>query len=217
MAATPTSRGFRVRLPRAAARAREAYPPLDVSRLACRVLLLLLTAAVGPAAAGTLQSVTPLGASAGITVRVTGTGLDPVAANNEVMLRLAGGGETRVEPNSVSTLDAAGDVRRLSFVVPAGLATGTATLSVFNRTTGATSTTRALEVIGITLSSATLTRGKSTSLRITGSPNAQLVAGRTLVTLGPGVTVTSTTVESLTSPTGRRARRAAPAWRASSR
>jgi hypothetical protein len=117
----------------------------------------------------------------------------------------------------VSTLDAAGDVRRLSFVVPAGLATGTATLSVFNRTTGATSTTRALEVIGITLSSATLTRGKSTSLRITGSPNAQLVAGRTLVTLGPGVTVTSTTVESLTSPTGRRARRAAPAWRASSR
>ena len=198
MAPTDPFRGLRISLARAPARPGRVHSSGPCLSLGLCVVLTLV-AAVVPSTAGSLLSITPLGASAGVSVKVTGTGLDPVAANNEVILRLADGSQARVEPNSVSTLDAAGDLRRLAFVLPAGLAIGPATLSVFNRTTAATSTTKPLQVIGITVSTTSLARGKSASLRITGSPGAQFVAGRTLVSLGAGVTVTSTSVESLTS------------------
>ncbi len=187
---------------RAVARRGIVHPaPGPRHTLIVRVAQLLALLALVPAAtgAGTLSAVTPLGASAGVTVRVTGTGLDPVPANNQIVLRPATGPEVRLDAVSVATLDVARDLRRVAFVMPVGLATGPAAVSVHNRTTGVTSNERPLEVIAIAVSPQVLVRGESATVRIAGSPTAQFTAGRTMVSAGTGVTVTSTTVESTTS------------------
>jgi PKD repeat protein len=164
------------------------------------LLILLLAAAPASSAAGELQAVTPLGASAGVTVKLAVTGVDPVVANNDIILRPVGGEESRVQPSSISVLDSPRDLWWVSFVVPPGLAIGPASVSVLNRTTGVTSTTRTLQIIAIGLSPSAIARGQvGVPLRIIGSPNAQFTAGRTVVRVDAGVTVTSVTVESLTS------------------
>ena len=149
------------------------------------------------AAAGTLASVTPLGASPGIVVRVTGTGFAAEAASNEVLLRSGAGSEARVTPTEVTTLDAAKGLRRLAFTMPGSLPAGAASIAVTNLATGEVSAGRNIEVITIALSLSSAERGASDlQIRVSGSPNCQFVAGRTMVTFGPGVTINGLSVES---------------------
>ena len=75
-------------------------------------------------AAVAFSAVAPLGASAGINVQITGTGFDPVAANNTVTLTPQGGAAVNLVAESIAVLDAAKGLRRIGITVPAGLPVG---------------------------------------------------------------------------------------------
>ncbi len=152
-------------------------------------------------AAVALSAVAPLGASAGINVQITGTGFDPVAANNTVTLTPQGGAAVNLVAESITVLDATKGLRRIGITVPAGLQVGNAAILVRNRTTNESAGGKTLQIVQITLpQTSTAIRGASSiPVRIDGSSNVLFVAGRTTPTFGAGVTVTSTQVLSATS------------------
>ena len=80
-------------------------------------------------AAVALSAVAPLGASAGINVQITGTGFDPVAANNTVTLTPQGGAAVNLVAESITVLDATKGLRRIGITVPAGLPVGNAAVT----------------------------------------------------------------------------------------
>jgi len=83
-------------------------------------------------AAVALSAVAPLGASAGVNVQITGTGFDPVAANNTVTLTPQNGVAVNLVAESITVLDAAKGLRRIGITVPAGLPVGNAAILVRN-------------------------------------------------------------------------------------
>ncbi len=151
--------------------------------------------------AGSLSSVAPAGASAGVAIAITGTGFDPTAANNTVIFTPAEGTAVTAPGASIVTLDATSGLRRLSLNVPAGLPAGTTALRVVNKTTGEASAGQALEMLTLALPGVSSGAPAATNLavRVTGSPNVRFVAGSTRPAFGAGVTVNSTVVESSTS------------------
>src|SRR6476646_8561014 len=62
-------------------------------------------------AAVSLTAVTPYGASAGITVQITGTGFDPAASQNSVTFTPSSGAATTVVADAIATLDATKGLR----------------------------------------------------------------------------------------------------------
>ena len=170
----------------------------------CLLVILAVLAARFEAplmAAVSLTAVAPLGASAGVVVQITGTGFDPVASNNRVTLTAPGGASASVVGETIAVLDAAKGIRRLGVTVPAGLPIGTAAIVVTNTTTNEAAGGRTLQIIDITLpQTASGPRGvPQLAVRVAGSPNVQFVSGRTTVSFGSGITVTSVQVESGTS------------------
>jgi hypothetical protein len=152
-----------------------------------------------PLRAGTLASVTPLGASVGIAISITGTGFNTTAASNEVTFTHTSGATATATGTVIQTVNATLGLRRLRVTVPAGLPSGTAALRVRNLATGEISAGQNLEIVTFSLSTGAGARGAtSLAIRITGSPNSQFVTG-TRATFGSGITVHSTTVESPTS------------------
>jgi hypothetical protein len=151
---------------------------------------LSLAVAVEVARAGTLSTVSPMGASSSVTIAITGTGFNPTASSNDVTFTPVSGAPVTVTATAVTTLSAATGLRRLTVAVPNGLPIGTAALSVLNKQTGEVSRGRSLEVIAISLPD------KTSALVGT---NTAFVAGATRATFGGGITVNSTTVQSPTS------------------
>ena len=164
--------------------------------------LVVVGAALGlqSARAGSLASVAPAGASVGVTISITGTGFDPTAAANTVTFTPAAGAPVSAVGTAIATVDAASGARRLSVVVPAGLPVGPTAVRVVNTKSGEASEGRSVEVVTLALPQTASGAPGTTGLavRITGSPNAQFAAG-SRVTVGAGITVTSTVVESPTS------------------
>ena len=152
-------------------------------------------------AAVSLTAVTPYGASAGVTVQITGTGFDPTASQNSVTFTPSSGAATTVVADAIATLDATKGLRRLSVKVPSGLAIGTAAVRVVNTTTGESAAGASIQIVALSLPDVTSgARGaQNLTVRVNGTSNMQFVAGRTTVTFGAGVTVTSTQVTSSTS------------------
>ncbi len=190
---------------RRAMRNNTSYTPRFRSRRArlCVGLLLLgvLTVLHAPLrAAIALNAVAPLGASAGVTVQITGSGFAPVAASNQVVLTPASGPAVTVNGSSIVVLDAAKDLRRLSIALPPGLPTGIASVQVRNTVSGELAGGRSLQVIdvGVTPPVSALRGSTGVPVRLLGSPNTAFVAGRTTVIVGSGVTVTATQVVSPT-------------------
>ncbi|HEY2435414.1 MAG TPA: Ig-like domain-containing protein, partial [Vicinamibacterales bacterium] len=149
-------------------------------------------------AAMSLTAIAPLGASAGVSVQITGTGFDPSAANNQVTLTPASGPAVQVTAASITTLDASKNLRRIGITIPAGLAVGPAAVRVTNLVTHESVTGGKLDVVAISLpATASAVRGATqVPVRIDGSPNAAFVAGRTTVSIGAGVTVQAVQVTS---------------------
>jgi len=164
------------------------------------LLLASLSLAVGveDAEAGTLSTVSPMGASPSVAVSVTGTGFNTTASSNEVTFTPASGPSVTSVASAIATLSAATGLRRLTVTVPAGLPVGAAALSVRNKATGEISTGKSLDIIAISLPDITSASpgASNVNVRIAGSPNAAFVAGGTRATFGAGVTVNATTVES---------------------
>ncbi len=152
-------------------------------------------------AAVSLTAVTPYGVSAGVTVQITGMGFDPTASRNSVMFTPASGAATTVVADAIATLDATKGLRRLSVKVPSGLAIGTAAVRVVNTTTGESAAGASIQIVALSLPDVTSgVRGaQNLTVQVNGTSNMQFVAGRTTVTFGAGVTVTSTQVTSSTS------------------
>jgi len=152
-------------------------------------------------AAVSLTAVTPYGASVGVTVQITGTGFDPTASHNSVTFTPASGSAVTVVADAVATLDSTKGLRRLSVKVPSGLAVGNATVRVVNTTTGESAAGASIQIVAIALPDVSSgARGvQGLDVRVNGTSNMQFVQGRTTVTFGPGVTVTSTQVTSPTS------------------
>jgi hypothetical protein len=163
--------------------------------------VLSLAIAIEAAQAGTLSSVSPMGASSSVTIAITGTGFNLTASSNDVTFTPVSGAPVTATATAVTTLSAATGLRRLTVVVPNGLPIGTAALSVLNKQTGEVSTGKSLEVIAIDLPDTVSAHLGATNLNVlvTGSPNTAFVAGATRATFGAGITVNSTTVQSATS------------------
>jgi hypothetical protein len=161
---------------------------------------LCLTVTGEVARAGTLSTVSPMGASSSVTISITGTGFNVSASSNDVTFTPLSGAPITVTATAVTTLSAATGVRRLTVVVPNGLPTGTAALKVLNKQTGEVSQGKSLEVIAISLPETTSAPpgANNVNVRITGSPNTVFVAGATRASFGAGITVNSTTVQSAT-------------------
>ena len=150
--------------------------------------------------AGSLAAVSPLGASVGISVGITGTGFDPAPANNRVTF-LSPLGAVSATAATVGAPDAAG-LRRLTLIVPPGVGVGTTALSVTNTVTGEVSQGKSIEIIAISLPGTAVAAPGATGVqvRIEGSANTKFVAGTTRAAFsGTGITVSSTNVESATS------------------
>jgi hypothetical protein len=159
--------------------------------------LALLALGAPIASAGTLVAVTPAGASVGVTIAVTGSGFDAVAANNRVVFTPAGGDPpVTAVGTTISAADSAGQ-RRLTVVVPAGVPAGPAALRVVNTISGETSDGRSLDVITLTLPEVAAGAPGTTGLpvHIAGSALASFVVG-TRAALGAGITVTGTRIDS---------------------
>jgi RHS repeat-associated protein len=170
---------------------------VSLSLVVCALLL-----AARPADAGTLTNLSPTGASAGISVKVNGTGFDTTAGNHQILLTPPAGSPVTVTPTAGAVVDAAKGVRSLTFKVPAGLMAGAVAIRVTNTVTGEVSEGQSLQIVDLSLPAVvSAPRGAAAVVvRITGTPNAQFVAGPTTrVTMGAGVTVTSTIVDSPTS------------------
>ena len=150
--------------------------------------------------AGTLSTVSPSGATPGITLTILGTGFHTTAANNLVTFTPAAGAALSAAAKTVTTVDASSGLRRITVAVPDGLPVGPTALSVTNTATGEISPGAAFEVLGLTVSGATAGPPGSSGLQVTiqGSPNAAFVAGSTKVTVGVGVTLTALTIDSPT-------------------
>ena len=184
--------------------ARSAYAhrlgPLAGAALA--VLAAMLGGSGHAAFFGALTAVSPSGASPAVTINITGTGFDPVAANNEVTFLPAAGPAVTARGTTIALLSAATGSRRLGVVVPAGLAAGRAALRVTNLTTNEVSEGVSIDIIGLRLPDvSSAARGAATiPVRIEGI-NTGFVAGTTRAAFGAGITVHSTTVHSATSLT----------------
>ena len=152
-------------------------------------------------AAVSLTAVTPYGASAGVTVQVTGTGFDPTPLQNSITFTPAAGPAITAVADAIATLDATKGLRRLSVKVPAGLAIGTAAVRVVNTTTGESAAGATIQIVALSLPDVNSgTRGaQNLNVRVNGTANMPFVAGRTTVTFGAGITVTSVQVTSATS------------------
>src|SRR5579864_2449135 len=160
--------------------------------------LILVCVALQSTHAGTLASVSPGNASAGITLTIIGTGFDTTAAANNTVTFTPATGAAVTTP-AASVLAITSTQQRLTVKVPAGLPTGTTALLVTNRTTGEQSAGRSIAVITAALDVGTAAPGSTVTVTITGSPNTQLTTGATRVTFsGTGLTVNSTTVPALT-------------------
>ena len=152
-------------------------------------------------AAVSVTALTPYGASAGVTVQIIGTGFDAIAAKNSITFTPASGPAVTLAASAIATLDATKGLRRLSVKMPAGLAIGTAAVRVVNTTTGESAAGGTIQVVALSLPNVNSgTRGaQNLDVEVNGTPNMQFVAGRTTVTFGAGVTVTSVQVTSPTS------------------
>src|SRR5262245_39759103 len=113
-------------------------------------LLLVAWLLVQAAHAGSLVSVAPAGASAGVTLNVTGSGFDATPANNQVTFTPPSGPAIIVTGTAISAPDAAG-LRRLTVRVPEGLPVGAAALRVTNRITGEVSAGQSVEILTLSL------------------------------------------------------------------
>jgi RHS repeat-associated protein len=173
------------------------------SQLAALLAAAVSAATVVPSgtAAASVTAVTPYGASAGVSVQITGTGFDPASANNSVTLTPATGAAVTLTAETIATLDASKGLRRLGIRVPAGFPIGPASVRVTNQTTGHSAYGATLQVIAISLpETRSAARGaQNVAVRIAGTSNVQFVAGRTTVMFGAGVTVTGVQVTSPTS------------------
>ena len=152
-------------------------------------------------AAVSLTAVTPYGASAGVTLQITGTGFDPTAPNNSVTFTPSSGSAVTVVADAVATLDPSRGLRRLGVKVPAGLAIGTTAVRVVNTMTGESASGQTIQIIAISLPDVNGgARGaQNLDVRVNGTSNVQFVAGKTTVTFGSGVTGTATQILSPTS------------------
>src|SRR5262245_39680630 len=149
--------------------------------------------------AGSFVAIAPAGVSAGQPIVITGSGFDSIATNNLVSFTPASGPAVTVAATAVATLDAASATRRLAVTVPATLPVGAVTVRVTNASGTEIADARALEIVSLQLPEAVsgLRGANGIVVRIAGSPNTRFASG-TRVTLGAGITVRSTTVESAT-------------------
>jgi PKD repeat protein len=145
-------------------------------------------------AAISLSGISPLGATAGVVVSVTGLGFAPAAADNEVILTASGGTPVTIAGTGITVLNATTGLRRLTFVVPAAVPIGAAAVQVRNKTTNEVAGGRTLQIINLSLPQpVTAVRGTTgVVVTIIGSTNTEFVGGRTRAIVGSGVTVTST-------------------------
>ena len=107
---------------------------------------IILIAVAAVLRAGSLAVVSPAGASAGIPIYITGTGFNTAAPNNQVTFKAATGASVVAAGVSIATVDPASGLRRLQVVLPGGLPSGTASVSVKNLVTGEISAGKSLEV-----------------------------------------------------------------------
>jgi hypothetical protein len=171
-------------------------------RLVVAMLLSVLVSSllIQHAAAGSLASVSPGSASAGITLTIAGTGFDASAGKNDVTFTPQSGSPVTAPALTVIPIDAT--QKRLTVKVPSGLPAGTTAIRVTNKTTGEQSAGRSIEVISFTKDVDAATPGSTQTLTLTGSPNTRLTAASTRVTFsGSGITVNTTTVPSVTTVT----------------
>ncbi len=147
-------------------------------------------------AAAVASLVDPGRVTPGVLINITGTGFHKSAKYNDVVFTPEGAASVRVRAKSVTTIDAAGGLRRVAVLVPA-LPVGQVALRVINTVTGEESPTASAQIVSITPSVTSVTQGASLALVITGSPEAGFVEG-TRVALGAGITVGAVTVESPT-------------------
>lgn len=167
-----------------------------------KLLAALALAFVWPssASAGSLSVITPLAASADVTVNVTGTGFAPTAADNTVTFtHVATGATTTAVPTAISVVSPTTDVRRVSVRLPQGILVGRTAVRVTNTLTGEISEGVSFEVIEIGLPEVTSGPLGSQNLRVRvqASPNTQFVNGARAA-FGAGITVVSTAFISAT-------------------
>jgi len=150
---------------------------------------------------GTLSTASPMGASSGVAVSITGTGLNATASSNAVTFTPESGSPATAVATAVTTLSAATGLRRITVVVPAGLSLGTAALTVRNTATGELSSGKSLDVIALSLPDVTSAAlgASNVNVRIVGSAKSAFVTGVTRASFGAGITVNSTTVGSANS------------------
>ncbi|MGE5245573.1 MAG: Ig-like domain-containing protein, partial [Betaproteobacteria bacterium] len=161
------------------------------SRIALTAVVAIL--AIQPTRGGSLASVSPGSASAGIMLTIVGTGFNAIAANNNVTFTPTIGSPVTVPALSVISIDTTR--KRLTVKVPAGLPVGTTALLVTNRVTGEASAGRSIEVIAFALDPAAAGPGTTATITVQGSANTQLTATSTRVAIsGSGVTITATSV-----------------------
>src|SRR5689334_22529366 len=96
------------------------------------LVLALSSVIIQPTAAGTLSSVSPSGATAGITLTILGSGFNLTAANDLVTFTPAGGSPITATAKTAVTVDATSGLRRVTVVVPDGLPVGPTSLKVTN-------------------------------------------------------------------------------------
>src|SRR5687768_10203614 len=122
------------------ARRRRHTHPISARRRRIAASLALALAISAPSRFGepllanivAVVAVTPHGASAGVSVQITGTGFDPAAAGNSVTLAPPTGPAVTVAPEAIVTLDSTKGLRRLGIRVPAGFPVGPASVRVTN-------------------------------------------------------------------------------------
>ena len=152
------------------------------------------------ALAGQVVSVETTGVTPGAIFSVTATGLDATAANNRITFTPAAGAPVTVAAASSALVDAAKGIRRASLRVPAGLETGTATVSILNTVTNETTSVGTINILSLSLpdvrSGAPGATGVDILVRAGGAAN--FVAGQTRVTFGAGILVRSVSVVSAT-------------------
>ena len=169
------------------------------SRLTSAALVAVALAGITAviAAAGSLSSISPTGASAGIPITINGTGFNTTASQNEVAFTSQSG--ATVSATSSKVVSGTG-LLVLTVTVPAGLPVGPASVRVTNRANGEVSQGLSLNVLDLRLTGAVSAARGSTNLNvpIQGSFNSVFAQGPTRAVFGTGVTVHSTTV---TSPT----------------
>ena len=150
-----------------------------------------------PVLGGTLLSVSPGLASAGVTLTIVGTGLDATASKNIISFVPQSGDTVTVAALTVIPIDST--QKRLTVKVPGGLPNGTTALRVKNGTTGDQSTGKSIEVVTFASDKASTAPASTLNLTLTGSANAHLTANATRVTFsGAGIVVNTTTVSSPT-------------------